>query len=69
MPCQEISAGTDRLVFFFGRGLRIGKMVENVGKGNKYHVSIHCLAENPATQVFNQMFNTVNSIIACNCTQ
>ena len=35
----------------------------------KCHVSIHCLAENPATQVFNQMFNTVNNIIACNCTQ
>ena len=35
----------------------------------KCHVPIHCLAENLATQVFNQMFNTVNNIIACNCTQ
>jgi hypothetical protein len=38
-------------------------------KNNVCHVSIHCLAENLATQAFNQMFNTVNNIIACNCTQ
>ena len=36
---------------------------------DRCHVSIYCLAENLATQAFNQMFNTVNNIIACNCTQ
>lgn len=36
---------------------------------DRCHVSIYCLAENPTTQVFNQMFNTVNNIITCNCTQ
>ena len=35
---------------------------------DRCHISIYCLAENPATQVFNQMFNIVNNIIACNCT-
>ena len=36
---------------------------------DRCHVFIHCLAKNFATQVFNQMFNTVNNIITCNCTQ
>ena len=36
---------------------------------DRCYISIYCLAENPATQVFNQIFNTVNNIITCNCTQ